>query len=185
MLNLDEREFLREDITKTFDKHNCVHGCYVIPKFKLNTLTVDVELTHIYNRKRCNVTIRTPQRVDEDGDIISNILFDKNIDCEEENKYEKVVKFLCELREKYDFSKILNIVEEKDLIKYEEKKALILYKLCNGKEMEECCVCSDITKYKTVCNHTLCMSCLYKIEYSFDEERDIEVIACPICRRSI
>jgi hypothetical protein len=46
------------------------------------------------------------------------------------------------------------------------------------KELETCCVCSEITKTKTQCNHTLCLICCSKI-------KPVEDKKCPICRELI
>jgi len=56
---------------------------------------------------------------------------------------------------------------------------LILNENITFKEEEQCCVCSEITKTKTQCNHSLCFICWSKIKPNND------VKCCPICRESI
>jgi hypothetical protein len=47
------------------------------------------------------------------------------------------------------------------------------------KKEEACCVCSEFTKTKTYCNHTLCLICWSKIKSVED------VKPCPICREEL
>ena len=58
-----------------------------------------------------------------------------------------------------------------------------------------CCVCFDLTKTKTACNHPVCIDCWDKIKpyfcnecnygYYCDRGDTCGIVPCPICRQSV
>jgi len=55
----------------------------------------------------------------------------------------------------------------------------------NLKWLDECCVCHEQTNFKTCCNHTVCIECMSKIKPARDEDRECNMIMCPLCREPI
>lgn len=185
-LTKEQREFLRDDIQKELE-NKCTDTCfhhqrYCIDNFQLDNLTINIEISryHTYVRK-LKIWLKGLPRIDSEGDLVSYVLLEKEFNDKE---YDKLVDFICELRDMYVYSKILDKISKVDDIEYQEEKKLIHYKLCKGKEMGECCVCSDITVHMTSCNHTLCRECYCKLEYIVDDDNG-DYIPCPMCRSPI
>jgi hypothetical protein len=69
---------------------------------------------------------------------------------------------------------------------------LLEYELLSGLDnieldADQCCVCNNITKTKTKCNHCLCYRCMTHIKpvKVSDDDEDLYDIPCPICRQDI
>jgi len=53
-------------------------------------------------------------------------------------------------------------------------------------DADECCVCNNLTKTKTICNHCVCYRCMTHIKHvKDDDDEDLHEIPCPICRQDI
>jgi hypothetical protein len=54
-------------------------------------------------------------------------------------------------------------------------------------DADECCVCNNLTRTKTICNHCVCYRCMTHIKkVKIDgEDDDVYEIPCPICRQDI
>ena len=51
-----------------------------------------------------------------------------------------------------------------------------------GGSIQKCCVCYDMTRTRTDCNHTLCLRCADKIHFKCDDDEC--GFDCPLCRTS-
>lgn len=45
----------------------------------------------------------------------------------------------------------------------------------------ECCVCTEKTRNKTCCGHSICIECINRLYYDVEEDE----ISCPLCRENI
>jgi hypothetical protein len=53
-------------------------------------------------------------------------------------------------------------------------------------DADECCVCNNLTKTKTICNHCVCYRCMTHIKHvKDDDDENSYEIPCPICRQDI
>jgi hypothetical protein len=129
-----------------------------------------------------------PKKSAENGDVREGFAYDiqgnfnlfvNKIDDDEILAMYMVMKFekLLELAGRLKFSKLLGVFYDKDIklnaaqIAIEELSSLA--GLC---EYEQCCVCQDETKTKTLCGHTLCYECWDSL---------VAPSKCPLCRACI
>jgi len=147
---------------------------YCIYGYKFNEMLIDIKINNNKTDDTYYVEIYSlpyhyydmfsddDTYVDNDFDIFKSI--------------EDVIKFLlCDLRQKYIYSKVFNTIRLEDTLKDDEKQMIADSILCNNPRIDKCCVCYDVNSIYTICQHNLCRLCYYKID----------IKKCPICREII
>ena len=81
--------------------------------------------------------------------------------------------FLDDKMESFQYKFNLRGFHDKKI--YAIKNQLVLQ---NSKEFDTCCVCYEMTSWKTKCNHRICLSCTKSCFHNVQE------IRCPYCRQS-
>jgi len=85
----------------------------------------------------------------------------------------------------YRFNNYLGIFEDKKNFK---NIAVSLHNVFNTKNIklinDECCVCMELTRNKTKCNHTICYICWDTIKRTRNDDEFLHK-QCPMCRECI
>lgn len=72
-----------------------------------------------------------------------------------------------------------------DEVQYNELDSAFMDLLGNIEYVEytcnECCVCTEKTRNKTCCGHSICIECISNLSYDDEEDE----ISCPMCRANI
>jgi len=97
----------------------------------------------------------------------------------------EITKFLFDFRKKYKYSKILDMIEKKELIEIKEKENIVTTRFFEEKEIDECCVCYEKNNVLTSCEHNLCRTCFEKLTCNIDYDDMIKLKECPYCRKDI
>jgi len=136
-------------------------------------------------------------RISISREIQGKGMLHKCLDCDlvitrgEKNIRDVLVKspeyLLSEVIEAYDelntlidgkvFSKITGKFVDKDLYDIQQQ----VVELFGYEDLDECCVCSELTTLKTECRHPLCLECWVKLK---KRKNDIQR-QCPMCRQDI
>lgn len=106
-------------------------------------------------------------------------LFVNKIDDDEILAMYMAIKFekLLELAGRLKFSKLLGVFYDNEMKKIAAQIAIEeLSSVAGLCEYEQCCVCQDETKTKTLCGHTLCYECWDSL---------VTPSKCPLCRACI
>lgn len=149
---------------------------YCIYGYKFNDMLIDIKINN--NKTNDTYYVETYSSPYHYYDMFSMTYDDTYIDNDFDifTSIECAIKFLlCDLRQKYIYSKVFNTITIKDTVKDDEKQMIADCILCNNPRIDKCCVCYDVNSIYTICEHNLCRLCYYKIDNK----------KCPICRETI
>lgn len=93
-------------------------------------------------------------------------------------KIKEVIKFVYDIKNKYEYSKIL----DKFVLKENKNKKEELFEascILKHEKIEDCCVCYDSNIVETKCGHNLCRVCNEKMLKIDDHPK------CPLCRNCL
>jgi hypothetical protein len=135
-------------------------GMYLIVCYE-NTMNYDID-DNIRGYISC---INKPWSIDVAREFLSDInnLF-----------YSKIMGMFYTSKEKEE--EAINKVRDEDTMSVLFTSPRLL---CDGKQIDTCCVCLEETIVKTPCNHHLCYGCRYRLE---EDEDDMK--KCPLCRET-
>lgn len=51
--------------------------------------------------------------------------------------------------------------------------------------VRECCVCYELTRTRTMCNHYVCVECWNKLNYVTNPETECDELPCPMCKADL
>jgi hypothetical protein len=157
---------------------------YVINDYNMDKIKyVDVVITILnYNVK---VTFLTSEYYTDDCEYDHyKEFFNFNQDCDEnlpnkreilENNLEIILDTIYKIRDEMSYSKIIDFFLPIDNISKIEELQIARDFFTKTKNIENCCVCDDMTTVKTHCNHFLCRECFNSMNKK----------CCPICRRDL
>lgn len=149
---------------------------YCIYGYKFNEMLIDIKINN--NKTDDTYYVETYSLPYHYYDMFSDTYDDTYVDNDFDifKSIEDVIKFLlCDLRQKYIYSKVFNTITLEDTVKDDEKHMIADSILCNNPRIDKCCVCYDVNSIYTICQHNLCRLCYYKID----------IKNCPICREII
>jgi hypothetical protein len=166
---------------KLTDKHKTEY--IRIPIKTIDKVKVDVNLMVTHTAVILDITLDDIYENDSFDDVsLHRKLF--NIDNKDFTKLAEYI--LVELNElRLDMKG--NLINKKDI-----DDQILEQELLSGLDnieldADECCVCNNLTKTKTICNHCVCYRCMTHIKkVKIDgEDDDVNEIPCPICREDI
>lgn len=196
MLTDEDISFLIKDIKTNYDKFDSKSSSstiYTINNFIFeNDLRLNFKIIRLEQRLKTFVTITSYHNPECDSDDyhewLDSLLLVKDYLINNDNveiTIKDIITFICSFREEYRYSKILDKIDKNSTIIHNERKQIILKKICSEKEYETCCVCYEANSVLTSCLHNVCRKCHSKIKYIYDDEMEMEVKPCPMCRQEI
>jgi hypothetical protein len=196
MLTDDDISFLIKDIKTNYDNYDSKSSSsliYTINNYIFeNDLRLSFKILRVQKVLRILVTITSYHNPDYEDDYyhdwLDSILLVKEFYISNDNveiAIKDIISFMCSFRTEYRYSKILDKIDKNSAIITSERKHIILKKLCSEKEHETCCVCYESNTVYTSCLHNLCRKCHSNIKCVLDDEMEIEIKHCPMCRQEI
>ena len=162
---------------------------FIIQDYEFNDITINIELTKHPNWNTFIFRFWILNYLDKSFEyetILLNIIEDEK---EVLKNINNIVAFLLhDFRDTYCYSKLLDEIHPKKLVKEKERLTIAYIKLCKNKLPDTCCVCMEYNKVLTKCNHNVCRICYKNLKTIYTDtcyEDELECKECPLCRRPI
>ena len=198
ILTEEDIMFIVKDIKANNDKYKPLTNgspvIYKINNFIFEELNIDFKIVRLENRLKIMITTTSyydsTREDDEYYEWYDIMLLVKDFELDvdgkdQESVIKNIVLFISSFRTNYRYSKILDKIDENRVLLKKERRHIILHKLCKEKDIDTCCVCYDPNTVITDCNHNVCRKCHSKIKEIYDEDIELEIKPCPMCRQQI
>jgi hypothetical protein len=169
--------------------HHHYHELIVVPIYKIDNLRCETRIslskTSIRFYIETNDYIQTTYDDDDEPNALELYSIYINLEGKEINTelFKTCIDkwFLVDIPE-LKFNKVNSRFEKEIRINMWE----FLKEIPNMSQGDECCVCQEVTRFKTCCGHTICIPCLTQIkEVQDDDNEEHYHKICPICRNTI
>lgn len=130
--------------------------CYFLPIDKIDGVDVSVTIEKKDECMKLIISITNSEK--------RNVNYSINDDVE----FNKVIDILCHLKLDKLSNKLVD--ERKDHPSFEFYRCLVSHNL--KLSFDECCICFEQTRGKTICDHSICMACFSNLKNPI----------CPLCK---
>lgn len=171
---------------------DCFHYCFPIKEIDGLPCAVKLELKFM-GREFYYLYFQIEERFifcrDIDDNNTTHRYFFKSFKVSEKNKPMDIERIAISLKIIFDIIPQLKFNKFEGNLQTDTKDKDILpfiKQFCHHENVktsfEDCCVCYETTKTKTMCGHSLCMLCWEKMPFTRGENDEDPMQRCPICR---